>query len=342
MSKLLDVVTSAVSSISIILCIIENSLVCAVIKKNRDMRRSIDFLLANMAAADITYSIFHLPELIFRHISNKPEGMSGPGFCFLRNPGIQWIGAFCSALTLVVVAFERYLVVRNPHGNQKVSTKKLKVIIPCCWICSTILLIPYFFTLNYEPHTNTCSPLKMWIYHVGIVSCSIVSLSSSILMADLYSKVVYTLWFEQSEDNVLPPQQQVVLKVRKRVTLMLLTVTVIFAICWSADAILHLLERFHFHKNLPLGRGIIHATLAFNAALNPFAYALINQRFRAKITEILSLSVCSRTERVHSLRPRKSYDINMVNEIHSIENRKQAQAGVVGTSSYQTSRQTTV
>ena len=80
-----------------------------------------------MAAADITYSIFHLPELIFRHISNKPEGMSGPGFCFLRNPGIQWIGAFCSALTLVVVAFERYLVVRNPHGNQKVSTEKFKV-----------------------------------------------------------------------------------------------------------------------------------------------------------------------------------------------------------------------
>ena len=53
--------------------------------------------------------------------------MSGPGFCFLRNPGIQWIGASCSALTLVVVAFERYLVVRNPHGNQKVSTEKLKV-----------------------------------------------------------------------------------------------------------------------------------------------------------------------------------------------------------------------
>ena len=38
MSKLLDVVTSVVSSISIILCIIGNSLVCAVIKKNRDMR----------------------------------------------------------------------------------------------------------------------------------------------------------------------------------------------------------------------------------------------------------------------------------------------------------------
>ena len=38
MSTLLHVITSSVSAISIILCIIGNSLVCAVIKKNRDMR----------------------------------------------------------------------------------------------------------------------------------------------------------------------------------------------------------------------------------------------------------------------------------------------------------------
>ena len=121
---------------------------------------------------------------------------------------------------------------------------------------------------------------------------------------------------------------------------MVLTVTVIFDICWSADAILHLLERFYFHENLPLARGIIHSTLAFNAALNPFAYALINQRFRAKITVILSSSVCSRAERVLSLQQRKSYDINMANEIHPIENRKQTHAGVVGTSAHQSSWQT--
>ena len=62
-----------------------------------------------------------------RHISKKPEGMSGTGFCFLRVSAIQWIGAACSTFTLVVVAFERYFVVRNRHGNQKLSTEKLKV-----------------------------------------------------------------------------------------------------------------------------------------------------------------------------------------------------------------------
>ena len=79
-----------------------------------------------MAVADITFSIFHISELSFRNISNKPEGMSGPGFCFLRISPIQWIGATCSTLSLVLIAFERYFVVRNPHGNQKLSREKLK------------------------------------------------------------------------------------------------------------------------------------------------------------------------------------------------------------------------
>ena len=93
---------------------------------------------------------------------------------------------------------------------------------------------------------------------------------------------------------------------------MVLTVTAIFAICWSADAILHLLERFHFHKSLPLASSIIHTMLTCNAAVNPFAYALINQRFRRKMKEILSSRSCgSAAERVLSLRQRKSYDINV-------------------------------
>ena len=125
---------------------------------------------------------------------------------------------------------------------------------------------------------------------------------------------------------------QVVLKVRKRVTLMVLTVTAIFVICWPADVILHLLERFYFHKNLPLARSIIHAMLAFNAAVNPFAYALINKRFRGKIKEILPSSLCSQAQRVLSLRRGKSFDINMTNAIHQ-ENRNRDHTLMVNTSS---------
>ncbi|XP_015770914.1 PREDICTED: pyroglutamylated RFamide peptide receptor-like isoform X2 [Acropora digitifera] len=287
-SSTLDVVTTAVTSILIAFCIIGNSLVCAVVRKNHDMRVPINYLLVNMAVSDVLYSTFHLSELIFKHIPTKPESMSRVGFCFARNPPLQWAAAIASIWSLVVIAIERYFVVTDIHGNGKLSMEKLKVIIPCIWIFSLVLQLPPFLSLNYDLDTNVCLPLEPWIYLVWIMTHFAFILTSSVLMAGLYSRVVYALWFKQDHGNALPPEQQVVLKVRKRVTLMVLTVTAIFAICWNSDLSLHFLEIFYFKgRPLPLGRAIIHTMLMFNAAVNPFAYALINRRFRKKLYELL-------------------------------------------------------
>ncbi|XP_068696291.1 RYamide receptor-like [Montipora foliosa] len=288
MSNTIDAVTTGVSSILIVICIIGNSLVCAVIRRNRDMRMPINYLLVNMAVADICYSAFHVSELIFRLISTKPEGMSGEVFCFMRVASIQWIGAVCSTFTLVVIAVERYFAVTNPHSNQrKISKEKLKVVIPGCWIFSIILTFPLFLITNYKPGTNDCLPQEQWIDHVFHVSWSVFVLSSSVVMAALYSRVIYILWFKHPGGLVLPPGQQVLLKVRKRITLMVLTVTAIFAVIWNSDSVLQLLEHFYFFKILPFAHAIVHTMLMFNASLNPFAYALFNQRFRTKIKEMV-------------------------------------------------------
>ena len=98
---------------------------------------------------------------------------------------------------------------------------------------------------------------------------------------------------------------------------MVLIVTAIFAICWCADSILHLLERFYFHENLPLGRAIIHSSLTCNAAVNPVAYALINKSFRVKMKKILSSSSCrSATAMAFPLQQNKSNRMNMASAKH--------------------------
>ena len=74
---------------------------------------------------------------------------------------------------------------------------------------------------------------------------------------------------------------------RKRVTLMVLIVTVIFGICWGTDCILHVMELVASYKFSPLAIPVAHVMIMFNAAVNPFAYALVNQRFRQKMKGIL-------------------------------------------------------
>ena len=106
---------------------------------------------------------------------------------------------------------------------------------------------------------------------------------------------------------------QGVLKVRKRVTLMVFTVSAIFGICWNTDEILHSIELFGNYKLNPYAIPIAHTMLMFNAAVNPFAYALISQRVRKKIKMLLCCCSCSSAARV--LPSRKPPAIEMTNYI---------------------------
>ncbi|XP_015765448.1 PREDICTED: uncharacterized protein LOC107344310 isoform X2 [Acropora digitifera] len=166
-----------------------------------------------------------------------------------------------------------------------------QVLIPWCWITSLVINIPHFFVVHLwyfdANHPLHCNSHEKLVDHSSVSLRLALGAGSSILMAALYSRVVYALWFSRSSNNEIPPQQQVVLKVRKRITLMVISVTVIFGICWNARATLHLATSYSSFSTSGLTLRIAHIMLMFNAAVNIFAYVLISQRFRVKIKKIL-------------------------------------------------------
>lgn len=283
----------AILSILAIIDIIGNSLVCVVITRNSDMRTPFNYLLVNLAVADMMVAVFFAPFHIFIHTFSHPDGVLGRVLCSLvTGGGFAWVGGACSAFTLVVIAVERYYAVNYPHGNKgKLTNAKLKVIIPASWIFAIIMESPGFLSSDYNTTLSICTLAfpDEWMGKAFSVVWFLVFGGLPIpLMATFYSTVVYNLWFKRNDQNEISYQQQGVLKIRKRVTLTAVTVSIIFSICWMTDAVIFLLS-YHSTTSSPsdVTWAIAAVMILFNSAINPFVYALINERFREKIKRLI-------------------------------------------------------
>ncbi|XP_029191775.2 tachykinin-like peptides receptor 86C [Acropora millepora] len=270
--------------------LVGNSLVCLVILLYRDMRTPTHLLLLNLAVADMMVALFIGQRFVVVHFIKHPTGISGAILCKSHN--FTWVGGAVSVFTLLAIAFERYYAVIFPHGNKgKLTFKKLKIFIPISWICAGILNIPLFLTVYFDEDTEFCHeywPKKWlpiaysltWFFAAGIIPVK--------LMIVLYSKVVYRLWFKRQENGYRDVARQGVIKVRKRVTKMVLIVSAIYAFCWLPNLTIYAVA--YLSPSQKYG-SVLYITsivlVTFNSTVNPFIYVFVNRRFSEKITNLL-------------------------------------------------------
>ena len=278
-----------------------NTLVCLVILLNRTMQTPINYLLLNLAVADIITVVFTSPQYIFIHMFTHPKGLAGDFLCkFITGGNISWMGGVASVFSLVAISFERYVAVTKPYEQtSKFSLFKVKVIAVCCWIFTTVFNLPLFFVIYYDKKSDFCleawpSPIygqlnsTLWFFAVGIIPASI--------MTFLYSRVVYDLWFKKINEST----QIAVRNSRKKVTKLVLVVSVIYVISWFPQLVVYLLSNYntdHFEfGNIAYVASVVMVT--FNSAVNPIMYSFQSERFRHGFKQLLCCRQCNRARRV--------------------------------------------
>jgi len=325
MSGSAGVAITTVLSIFVIFGLVGNCLVCAIIKRNRVMRIPINYLLVNLAVSDMLYVTFITPSVFIVQFSftNLPDGVTGTVLCkFFTTGTIAWVGAASSILTLSVVAIERYYAVVYPLGDkEKITMDNLKVIIPAVWMLSLFINIPPFLIWNFDEERDTCvyTYPEEWMAVGYNLLWDVLAFLPLVLMVVSYSRVVYTLWFKRNYDFHSNQHQVAAMRVRKHVTLMVVTVSAIFGICWGTSSVAYTLRAFEPSSVGPVTIAIANTMVLFNAAVNPFVYALLNQQFREKMKGIVCCTGCCQccARRVHPMRDTHNMELAITSNTQS-------------------------
>ena len=151
----------------LLVSLVGNSLVIFVICKNKQLRRSINYYVLNMAASDLFTPLTIMPVNIVRIISGSTAFMVdtplvlGDILCKLCYflPDVSFV---VSIQSLLLISVDRFIAVVFPLQIKLISSKVRFICISCTWIVAIAVHAPYFYTFKLIPDGNSYICLQRW------------------------------------------------------------------------------------------------------------------------------------------------------------------------------------
>ncbi|XP_020906545.1 neuropeptide FF receptor 2 [Exaiptasia diaphana] len=340
-SRLENVIKIVLYIVAMVVSLGGNTLLIYAVKQRKRMHTVTNFLIINMAAADLFITVFNMPTYLEILITQKYDWMGGPLGVLLCKLVlfIQGVSVTCSVLTLTVLSVHRFVSVFFPW-KKLMNTKNVKFAIAGIWIASFLFISPLLYALNVMEHNRmlVCderwSPLfdeKQAPKNYTIVLFVLLYMAPLLIMAVLYSCLIYKLWFRcpselpassyrrQSEEalsvsRVSSDDKSKHAKSKKLVLKMLVTVVVVFALCWLP---MHVRSFFVFFSKdglpcLPsflefIGYFLGHA----NSALNPCIYVSFSESYRHTFKTVLFKLCGKKKVKTPVKRPKRDVEVEL-------------------------------
>ncbi|XP_072439236.1 pyroglutamylated RF-amide peptide receptor-like isoform X2 [Chiloscyllium punctatum] len=233
-----------------------NTLVLCIVKRGKRSRTVTTIFICSLAVSDLLITFFCIP------------------FTLLQNISSQWVGGFAWAVAVIV-------------GSPMLYVQQLEV--------------KYDFL--YERRYVSC--LECWnsaslrkAYAVFILVA--LFLLPQLVMLLLYSRIVFELWIKKrvgdnSFLNALNQREMSkIAKKKKRAVVIMITIVVLFTICWAPFHVVYIL--FEFNKldeiyddvTVNMIIAVVQAIGFFNSFNNPIIYTFMNETFKNDCFSFLS------------------------------------------------------
>ena len=287
-------------SVIVILGCLGNALVIIVVIKNRDhYRNTTNLFILNLAIADMLFLVFCVPfHAIIYTTAKWPFGEFMCKFVHL----VQYSSMVASVLTLVAMAFDRYMAVGHPlrtkHMRTPMTAFLTSIII---WILSISMAMPWpiFYTVReytqYGPEPiHLCAddwgairkdkPIYfLMLFILGYALPLIAIFILSVMM-------IHQLWSVSSDAHY----REGSLKAKRKVTKLVIVVVVVFSVCWLPSHVTWLWINFYpstwkqtyLFYYLKISS---HVLSYANSCMNPVIYAFLSTQFRKGFNRALHM-----------------------------------------------------
>ena len=142
-----------------------NSLIIIIVFKHRELRKTVNYFIVNMAVSDLLFSLIATPHQIAAFVDCSWDwpirGILGSTFCKLYLFTIQ-VSLLVSVQSLVWIAIDRFIAVVYPIKLGLISTKFRTIAIVSTWIVGGLFYFPSLITAGLiERGNNTfCTVLN--------------------------------------------------------------------------------------------------------------------------------------------------------------------------------------
>ncbi|XP_051897301.1 pyroglutamylated RF-amide peptide receptor-like [Pristis pectinata] len=283
-------------SVIFLLALFGNSLVLCTVRRERS-RTVYTILIRSLAVSDLFITFFCIP---FTLLQNIFINWIGGTFVCKMVPFVQTTAVTSCILAMTCIAVERYEGIVHPLKKHYLMTRG-HIMLGFIWTVAIIVGSPMLYVQQFEVkydflydiHYFCC--LENWnslsLQHAYTVFYMVaLFVLPLMIMLLLYTRIVFELWMKKHVEDysVLNLNQSKVSKTarkKKRAIVMMITVVVLFTICWAPFHVVHMLIEYNNLQDendhvINIMISAVQAIGFFNSFNNPVVYTLLNETFR--------------------------------------------------------------
>jgi G protein-coupled receptor 83 len=229
-----------------------NLLVCKVIYTRKLSRTTTNVLIGNLAVADLLMTLVNIPFNIARILlDNWPFGQT---LCVLV-PLTQSMSVYCSTITMMVIALERYRTLVNNNGFKRMGRTLIII-----WTASVVLSLPHglfnkVVVLSEWQNLTRCRiqyPAQwfsghrdLWKQTLALFTFLTQYMIPILMTCVCYSRICWSLCRRKFVGTVTDRHRIDLIRHKRRRIKVLVLVVLVFAVCWLPFNVYHLLIDFN-------------------------------------------------------------------------------------------------